>query len=755
MLRFTAISTDEGVSQEVRNATSTGLAVSPGDDLYVITKSGVCIMRKNTQLLQKYLAEDFKKMSDGNILHDACTGKAVDIVWENRLNDRRIPQKELVAALRVDAMPVAGGLWVLDAWAHALRLVVNDRLVTVVGGYKNRHRDGLARILKGAPRKDAYASLASPCQFVRMQDSLKMVIVEEAPFKRGPRLRILDMSTWRVTTVVTKESSVLSLQRCFVQPFSEAGENDNLVVAITGSHHRYDLDIETGALTVREKRPRELATFALPVTSSVPLCAASSSYLGVHTTILTRDGRFLASSSIPGGDYAYLPNINTLVHSNGEHGLSVATDAFCYQRDTKGHFRPWKLRMKCEDRSSFCIDNENFPGDLTLRHDASGGTWRLHASILYDFWPYKYEKPKDQQRQLPNVIRKSLLPFHSVNAFLRLLHCAPIFDGLDIPEKLRLALEMLYLGSQCLLDWSLLIPWLVDTLNATLFNWSDWVCHALIQAWNNPDTPWAKDDAVMLTMGVIIGHRALANFKRLHAAYTPSSPRHTDLLNHVLKCSKIKPESVRHTHYQNPGGLGAENFTWFPLDTSTFSGQSILDVLHSKYGDEAKSAEHGEIPSSTVEASKSVKSKDSYADLDLYVAFTLDGVDAAALACYNLLYLRWNWFRRLMALRECVEAKTRIVQLPSWVTPNICTAILDSILNEFQTELTTQEACTILELGAELELFDFDDRPSPVFEDLHRYCCESLHKMIEQDDTDAGLVMSTAPHPRYGRFQRR
>lgn len=172
-----------------------------------------------------------------------------------------------------------------------------------------------------------------------------------------------------------------------------------------------------------------------------------------------------------------------------------------------------------------------------------------------------------------------------------------------------------------------------------------------------------------------------------------------------------------HTHLV----LWCCNTAWFPLKPIE-PHQSIVDLFQ-RIAKERYTSE-------TSSDSQYASDKDHFKN---DVLFLLEDCTSVARAKDIHMYLRWTWFRRMMHLKDFEEARTRIVHLPSWVTPNICTAVLDSVMGEFEGELTDEEACTVLINGGELDLVNLEGEPYPPFSTLLAYCQAKVQIALESD----------------------
>lgn len=730
MLAFSKVACDEGVSPNARVVAS-GLAVDGQDNLYTCTQSGVCILRKEVPLLEQYLQEDASKMSDGpSLINDgACTGYAVDLAWDSCLSDSEISTDELLPVVADLKLLKSGGLWVLDWAAHALRLVVAERLVTVAGGLKRAHRDGLARLRQNVDNEDAYACLENPLHALRMRHAPKVVIVELLDEDAGCRVRILDMKTWEVTTLATNLNPLPIVYRCYsrVETYDFPKHQmsaSNILLCVTKDPDYIVLDVETGVASFDERfHPNHrLESGFHPIPSTIPIYMAPFRMCGIEAVLFAPDGRQLVSLE-DSLDYAYIASANTLVRV-GTDGIMSCTDALS-QFSMNGHFKSCMTRLDSCDYSAM-IDNDMLPGDLLLTHEDSGKTWLVHEYLLSATWRQL------RMNHLSAAIRNSKLPLHLVDAFIRLLHHAPVFEDLERKDSLMLHWSMLFLARESGLPWPTLFPKFYSLMSKVS---TKELCESFLRAWNDPTTPWSQEDFTLITAGFRIGHTCLETFQTLHASYSSESCReHAELLEFILECANI-PSPLQVDSYTEPRGLLAEQIVWFPLRPSPHSQHTWTYSIEDLFVQAAQNPAEAEALRREDEQLEGepiprIPSDQLNALFHSMTLFVLTSAPVATLVHTITTFLRWNWFRRLMSVKWCEEARTRVVHLPDWVTPNMCTAILESVVAECQVQMTAVEVCTLQEFGHELELFTEEGLPIPPFERLQKYCENKLTKIV-------------------------
>lgn len=358
MLHLAPVACGKGVSGTIRNSASPGLAVDADDNLYLLTSSGVSIMRLKTRSIEQFVREDLQEMKDGDINGNARAGLVTDLCWDDDLNSPEIAHEELLSVLGTTAF---GGLWILDALAAALRLVVGTQLITVIAGplaQGRNSRDGFAKLHQFA-ENDPIASLSSPTQMVRMKHSSKVIIFEEAPKVAGTRIRVLDLSTWKVSTLVTSPNMFPHVSRVYKNPDSLYAWSHNpspsSIFITTPQLTSVRLDTETGE---HHSDPYGMHLIGdnrwIPVVSNVPLYASKQQ--GVSVSLHTYDGVRLCKLKYP-GEYAYLASTNTLVLANP---LCVyATTNFPSYKESLPYFKPRKTHFDASDFPSMANDDND------------------------------------------------------------------------------------------------------------------------------------------------------------------------------------------------------------------------------------------------------------------------------------------------------------------------------------------------------------------------------------------------------------
>lgn len=651
-------------------------------------------MRNGSMLVEQFVHQDVENACDGNIVtREGRTGLVVDIVWDSDLTQRGVMTSNIRASLDNKHTLYGGGLWILDSSSALLRLVVRDMMVTVVGVTGQRYRDGYSRLELGH-NEDEYATLIDPTQCVRSLSLPQLLVIEQLDGEHS-RIRVLDMSTWKVTTLVTEPSPLSLVHRVYKTHNCVAKESDpkSYHLMLNTSTGPSLLDTLTGKIDSElhglppHNDPDELPI----VTYNTPLYIRSDyNIFGVAYLLFTHQTRILSTLEEP-GEYAYLKSNTTLVHAN-KHGIAICSK-FSPYFDRHGDLKPWKATFEVTNLS-VCINHDVLPGDLVLTNDASGRTWHVHTVLLESLWGYRMDGLKKMVKGC------NLGGPEAIDLFIRYLHHS--LGDLIKPtpdETFEVMARMVFMCVLSSLEPGRILPWF----------WKWYREHA--------------DDDVRALFDTLFPR--LAKYRDLPA-----------------------------DHFPGLTGLGYRNVLWFPLKPSNQS-VSILDAFYNAALQRSSSDQRTGTPStdpttsdndtslSTGESTEEVRKSLEVHTLTNCTLFVVAGHSSVAIARTLHLYHRWQWFRRLIDLKECEESKTRIVHMPPWVTVNICTAILDSVMGEFQSELSAEEACTVREFGAELDVCDFDDAPKFPFTSLHTYCIDSVTKVSR--DAELTSKVSTKP----------
>lgn len=347
-------------------------------------------MRKGQPLIEQLVQEDLEGVKDGNIKTEARAGLVMDIEW-----DPLRAETTDVRYTTFNRTPVDGGLWLVDAGAPSLRLLLGDQLLTVLGPSSSAlsttvapsrqtalQRDGVARILPGKP-EDAYATLSAPLFCLRTNIGPTFAIAEGYPLDNSihSRTRILNTLTWNVKTltpsVVDGPLDSFPLRSFDHRPcivMHQHNPNSTTIYLWNPDGTNAVRDVSTEALDAETpESPPKVDDGYLSMVSNLPLFCRTIP--GALSWLILKDYRNIATLEVD-GPFAYIKSTSALVRVSRQD-VTISTNFALPYRDKSGDFKPWKRPLGYEDRSVL-IDNDVLPGSLLLTHDLSGRTWRVH-----------------------------------------------------------------------------------------------------------------------------------------------------------------------------------------------------------------------------------------------------------------------------------------------------------------------------------------------------------------------------------------
>ena len=100
------------------------------------------------------------------------------------------------------------------------------------------------------------------------------------------------------------------------------------------------------------------------------------------------------------------------------------------------------------------------------------------------------------------------------------------------------------------------------------------------------------------------------------------------------------------------------------------------------------------------------------------------------------MFLHWAWFRHQLSDPANDSARSRTASLPTWITPNITHAILQSIHGCPLGPLTLDESKLVLQRGREISIVDSNFVPLSQFGALWQQC----HDQVFPDMNDGNRL---------------
>lgn len=343
------------------------------------------------------------------------------------------------------------------------------------------------------------------------------------------------------------------------------------------------------------------------------------------------------------------------------------------------------------------------PHNLVVHHAASKRSWNLHSDVLAC---HAGLETKDRIRKLEATVQSSPLPASSINALINYLYHKRI-DTTDLNKACTETCHVIALCEAVGLDTRFLANELATRIVAKMSN--DAICQQLLTAWFNRDIEWSETSAVI----VILVERI-----RKHAQATTFLSSFDSLDLSDLPPARIAKRTAIVTHLISPAtSLKQPTLSTFAPTIPAIS-LSIVGKASSKTGTEKNPTRYLSSPTDFV--------------------FCIQGQLQAGFVVANgwRLYPRWHWFARMINA-GLEEASTRVVYMPTWMTPTILLAILSAPHGTTHThlsQLTIEEMAKILQHGKELGLMDPAGSAVSVFKALIKRCCDKVLEPLDHSN---------------------
>lgn len=310
---------------------------------------------------------------------------------------------------------------------------------------------------------------------------------------------------------------------------------------------------------------------------------------------------------------------------------------------------------------SCLINCDSIPLDIEITHEPSSYIWKLSGAILEAL------HPSLDLNHLSAVILNSQLPFSSLDLFVHFLHQKSL--PRDLSVEIWLHLIGLHWANNLPVEW-IIHRFSVDTLPTLP---SKELCLAYAEVYQDGTL---GDEAKVPLLTAMWYHIQMRDAQKLFHSLAPTVGPNDPISaqTKMFRDSDVAPR---------PHGLPSQTLNW----TVAQNPQSLL-----------------------------------VSPLDFVFVISASQPDNDIHTCLvgNMLYLypRWTWFKRLMDLKECQEAKTRMAELPAWVSVRILDSVFQCLFNEFSPILDHEEAHVIMSEGGELGLFDHELNAYRPFHDL-------------------------------------
>lgn len=336
---------------------------------------------------------------------------------------------------------------------------------------------------------------------------------------------------------------------------------------------------------------------------------------------------------------------------------------------------------------SLLINTPLLLSDVLVENDLFRAHWNLHRNVVQ---PYINSVPSDASSlledkisKLQSVIKRSTLPLQSLEAFMCYLYLAPLVLTTDITQSCLIASHIAFLHRELgIVDTALLREF--ETKIARKLEPSD-LCTALLDVWNDTHVIWTVKDPVIHVLAWHVRKRAIKEFKKRSS---------------FLTCTR-DAEIVALLAQEVPRG--------YLFSTHTRRSMLAFDfpVRHSGGLIQVEPGLTPKCPTDVLFLCKS--SKEGY----------YHHVTASLLP----LVPQWDWIRRMLEFGGS-ENGDRVIFVPEWMTYNVLLAILEPMYGPLLPKLTDEEAFSIIECAAEVDLVGIDGEPKAPFESLLKYCNE-------------------------------
>lgn len=618
----------------------------------------------------------------------ATVNRPMGLCWDNDLSNEAISAELLKQTLAVDFAPTEG-LWIADMADHSIRLICQGKIITLCRGNSSSSKDGKARAYSMSTT--SFATTAFPAD-VRRLSHRPLVLFSEWGGTLPPRVRLLNMSSWTISTLRTLDDSSINPPNwrpsIFVRPFESTG-HVQLACLPTAAHPAsaplsFRMNVDTGSvvpdyaktvdfdgverkaisypISLHASRPMQLDVCYLPNSLS-----ASVTYV---RGLIQADGSYAlqgigypVTGSLP---LAYNPTLDIMVVRT----LDDTSLVFHYLASR----RTPRILAPIVDLTSFINHPSLRNFSTAITHAPSSSTWMVSFDLLRSIHP---ELNEDLVKA---AVRNSTLPVSSVSAFIDCLHLSPLPKDLGWRNTLLRWYHILLLMNKS----NISAAWIVRefTLNLWPSLNSDALRGFLLDALWHLDEKWPQDLGAIVDMlfGFPSPQHATASSKE---DSEPSS-----------RLAALRPTGLRSVF------LSWEEMSWPPAPSSLLKRSSDF-------------------------------------------AFSMRPPNDQSLAIVGnlfFMYARWRWFKRLVD--DPNSSRSRVALIPTWMTQTMLTAILEVIHGDYHALLSEQEAVVLLEHAHEVSLVDDEYTALAPFGGLWTYCLELTFPGID----DLGILGKFVKH---------
>ena len=556
----------------------------------------------------------------------------------------------------------------------------NDEAKVLEGrmlGGVSEHRDGYALPAK---RPGSTATVGNG-DITRLSRPA-LVILESSH-----RVRLLDLVTWKLSTIVSLPRS--SSPRLMYPGLSSTGPSPTFVpsddhVLFESDDGVSHLDLASGQLIEGPK--------SLPSGSSYEYCLPIPSIADAPTYLL----RFKGYSALMRFWNGQVETAPIVLH----RGLSIAHSASSNLTALVSRFGDLpsvyeylicKKTVEWEAQSTeflpFCdfsslLSNDLFPHDLVF--NIKPQALKVSSNTLRIFHPAL------DTALLMKVVKK--FPDASVDAFVRYLLGSPLKS--DSKESYIIHTHAIAMYAAVGLGKERNFPF-DDFFFFVLPNLpSSEACIMLNDIWNDVHTTWTQTDPLVQALALNVVAKCFEEFRMLLIANSSSRTVELAFAVHWIKDAMIRfPDSPL-----TPPGCRAHQVYEFDCTLSPPN-------LHLK------------------------------GPTDFVLVLNLPDRRLAMLGDMRYLYIRWNWFKRLIDCGGVELKQTRVAEMPGWMKTVELAAILGYVhVGRYDGPMYRSEALNLMEHRHELELVGSDGTPHPTFTGLQDACIRLIFSKVTQEN---------------------
>ena len=564
-------------------------------------------------------------------------------------------------------------IWALFKDHIGLYHVATKRLVKVTSP-GNASVDGPVSISPQHQPQSPSGAIEDATTFMRLKRSIVLV-------ERFRTIRILNLETWTLSTLVTSPVGVFSVYPASASatPLPFIASED--FVTIETASESLSLDLKTG----KTSDPSKLSLHGHSYACFFPIPSSSNAptYLARHggpSLIRVVNGMAQRTKRIRIAKSHHAVHIASIGLSLISSTLNKLTTVLPIRTKWELLQAPAPPRLKRFDLSSL-INNDHFPRDLTIKHGSQ--EWNLPLEVVKDLYP------SFDGLELNKLIKP--FPSSSVEALIGRMLGKPLPDALCI-DSCRIWSHVIYLWRAIDAQSS---PVLNNFKSSALPSLPDPVaCDVLMALWNDTTTNWTEHDPFVLSLTRHIKKNCFKTFSKLLLSQI-------SLHNVALSLSMVE----------------------LLVEDEAAAAIKVDDTgLTAKHLEKTPVPENGELEALLVKPTDFLFTFDTADDPYVVVGDT------------RYLYTRWRWFKRLIDSGS-EEAKKRTAKMPDWMSSTLLLAIVGHVHEEWFNEvLSVSDALELLEHRREFDICDADDEPVAPFVALYDHCMTVVFHEVSRDN---------------------